>query len=189
MIEKKKYSQNPKACSVCGLEKLFRVKSKKICFTCNEKAAKEKAKIKRKEKREKKALSHKVLITKLDQVFSQYVRISRIGKDGLVPCFTCEGKYPWKQIQCGHFQSRRYLSVRFNEDNCRPQCYACNVGKSGEQFRFGINLDLELGQGFAELMEQRAKQIKKFETQELLDMIDHYKARVERLKVKHQIWE
>lgn len=188
MIEKKRYTQNPNACSVCNKEKLFAVKSKKICVTCNNKAKQEKAKQKRLEKKQKKATSHKTLVTQLDRIFSQYIRISHIGNDGLVKCYTCPNKMLYKQIQCGHFQSRRYMSTRYHEGNCRPQCYACNVGKSGEQFRFGLNLNEEFGEGHAESMERLAQEVKKFTPEELLELIQHYDKKLAAVKLEKDIW-
>lgn len=176
-------------CSVCGKDRMFAVKSKRICYVCNEKQKKEKSKERRQKAREKKAVSPKVLTTQLDRVFSQFIRLKHMGPGGLVKCYTCYAEHPWKGIQCGHFQSRRYMNTRFDEGNCKPQCYACNVGKSGEQYRFGLNLDEEYGAGHAEMMERKAREIKKFEAHEMLLLIQEYTRKVEELKNEHGIWQ
>jgi hypothetical protein len=48
------------------------------------------------------------LKTKLDDIFSLYIRLRDATDEGYVQCFTC-GKvtYFQKGMQCGHFESRR----------------------------------------------------------------------------------
>ena len=91
-----------------------------------------------------KKLTRSKLIKKLDKVFSLYIR-QRYAKNEIAQCFTCGKKDHYKKLQCGHFQSRKYYSTRWDEINCQVQCAGCNVFKYGEQFVFGKNLDLEYG--------------------------------------------
>ena len=93
-----------------------------------------------------KKLTRSKLIKKLDKVFSLYIR-QRYAKNEIAQCFTCGKKAHWKKLQCGHFQSRKHYSTRWDEINCQVQCAGCNVFKYGEQFIFGKNLDLEYGAG------------------------------------------
>ena len=120
--------------------------------------------------------SRKYLVKKLDQVFSIYIRQKYADKNGYVECFTCQRVYHWKKIQCGHFQSRKYYSTRWLEDNCKPQCYSCNVMKYGEQFIFGRRLDQIYGEKTAEKLLFMSKETKKFNNFELQEMIEKYKA-------------
>ena len=83
-------------------------------------------------------------IKKLDTLFSKYIRI-KFSKNGYCECYTCGRQYEIAKIQCGHFWSRKHQSVRWNEDNARPQCYGCNVGSYGRQYEFGLKLEAEIG--------------------------------------------
>tara|TARA_R110000850_G_scaffold259669_1_gene386828 strand:- start:74 stop:481 length:408 start_codon:yes stop_codon:yes gene_type:complete len=118
----------------------------------------------------------------LDKYFSLYIRL-RNSHNGLVQCFTCGCVKPYnKGIQNGHFQSRRFLSTRFNEENCAPQCVACNMFRAGEQYKFSLNLDAKYGEGKAEELELLARTIVKFTRVDYEDKISYYKALVEKLK-------
>jgi hypothetical protein len=73
-----------------------------------------------------KKLTRSKLIKKLDKVFSLYIRL-RFAKNEIAQCFTCGKKDHYKRLQCGHFQSRKYYSTRWDEINCQVQCAGCNV--------------------------------------------------------------
>lgn len=62
-----------------------------------------------------------------DRVFSQYIRLRYSDREGNCSCVTCGKKMYWKDAQNGHYRSRSCLKYRFNERNCHPQCYNCNI--------------------------------------------------------------
>ena len=64
------------------------------------------------------------LVKKLDIVFSKYVRLSNADKNGNCTCVTCNNTFYWKEIQAGHFMSRKHYSIRWDERNVKPQCLA-----------------------------------------------------------------
>jgi len=121
------------------------------------------------------------LIKKADTVFSQYIRKRYANKDGIAECFTCGKKDNWKNLQCGHFMSRKHYSTRWDETNCQVQCSGCNVFRWGEQFKFGRNLDIKLGKGTADSLEQKSRQIMKYSSIDLLELIKHYQKKVAEL--------
>jgi hypothetical protein len=139
--------------------------------------------------RQKKAESIGVLTKKLDRIFSVFVRLSGTQETGSCTCFTCSKVLHWREIQCGHFQSRRYYSTRFHELNCKPQCYGCNIGLSGAQYTFGINLDKLHGQGTADSMVRLSKEVKKFTSEEMMALIEHYEKEVSELRKTLNLWE
>jgi hypothetical protein len=176
-------------CSECGKKRPYSNKSKKLCAVCVKKSQIAKVKEKKAKARQKKAESIGVLTKKLDRIFSVFVRLSGTKKDHSTKCFTCEKVLHWREIQCGHFQSRRFYSTRFHELNCKPQCYACNIGLSGNQYTFGVNLDKLHGQGTAESMVRMSREVKKFTSGEMMDMIAHYELKVGELRKELNIWE
>jgi len=122
----------------------------------------------------RKKLSRGKLVKKLDAIFSRYIRL-RHAKNEIVECFTCGVKAHYKDnMQCGHFQSRRFYSTRWDETNCQVQCAGCNVFRYGEQFKFSVNLDSRFGNGTSARLETKAKEILKISTHELEDMIKKY---------------
>jgi hypothetical protein len=120
-----------------------------------------------------KKISRSKLIKKLDTIFSLYIR-QRYSSNEISKCFTCGKEDHYKKLQCGHFQSRRHYSTRWDEINCQVQCAGCNVFKYGEQFIFGKNLNLEFGEGTSEELYLKAKQITKFSNNDLEDLITKY---------------
>jgi hypothetical protein len=120
-----------------------------------------------------KKISRSKLIKKLDTVFSLYIR-QRYSINEISKCFTCGKEDHYKKLQCGHFQSRKHYSTRWDEINCQVQCAGCNVFKYGEQFIFGKNLNLEFGEGTSEELYLKAKQIIKFSNNDLEDLITNY---------------
>ena len=120
----------------------------------------------------------------LDKWFSLYIRLRDATDEGLAQCFTCGKVAHYKSggMQNGHFQSRSFLSTRFDEENCQPQCVACNMFRQGEQYKFALNLDAKYGEGKAEELQFLAKIILKVTRADYEDKIGYYKAAVEKLK-------
>ena len=117
--------------------------------------------------------TRKSLIKKLDKVFSEYIRRRTADQKGYVECFTCGKIDHWKKMQCGHFQSRKHYSTRWNEDNCQVQCVGCNMFKSGEQYKFGLKLNM-ISPNTAENLFLLARNTKKFNNFDLELMIQKY---------------
>ena len=128
-----------------------------------------------------KKLSRSKLIKKLDKVFSLYIRL-RYAKNEIAQCFTCGKKDHYKRLQCGHFQSRKHYSTRWDEINCQVQCAGCNVFRYGEQFVFGKNLDMEFGKGCSESLYYKAKQTVKYSTNDINELITKYTLLIKDLK-------
>jgi Zn ribbon nucleic-acid-binding protein len=121
--------------------------------------------------------SRKTLVSKLDAIFSEYIR-RRYAKDDISECVTCGKKDHYKSLQAGHFISRKQYATRWDEDNVQVQCVACNVYRYGEQYKFGLYLGAEKSQ---ELL-QKSRQTVKFLDYELQEMIELYKHKVAELK-------
>lgn len=115
----------------------------------------------------------KSLVTKLDTIFSQYIRRKDAISD-IAICVTCGKKDHYKKLQCGHFQSRSHYSTRWEENNVGVQCYGCNISRSGEQYKFSQYL----GDNLAQEMFVKSKQIVKFADVDLEDMIEYYTNKV-----------
>ena len=118
----------------------------------------------------------------LDKWFSLYIRLRDADENGVVICFTSGRAYPYKNIHAGHFMSRRCLSTRWCEINVQPQSAADNLFGQGKQWQFGLNLDAKYGEGTAEDLQIKSRQIQKFSRIDYEDKIGYYKDLVEKLK-------
>jgi hypothetical protein len=123
-----------------------------------------------------KAPSRKTLVNNLDKVFSEYIR-RRKSKNEIAECVTCGKKDHWKNLQAGHFMSRKHYSTRWDERNVEVQCIACNVYRYGEQYKFSKFLGEQLSDELLAL----SRETKKFKDWELQEMIDLYKKKLKEL--------
>lgn len=118
---------------------------------------------------------------KADKYFSLYVRYrdgeSKRG-EWLVPCITCGIEKPLKQMQAGHFVSRKVNSLRYEEENVNAQCYSCNVMGYGQQYAYAKELDLKYGDGKAEELHNRRHETHKFSIPELEEIIHDAKEQI-----------
>tara|TARA_R110000796_G_scaffold245527_1_gene369810 strand:+ start:446 stop:826 length:381 start_codon:yes stop_codon:yes gene_type:complete len=120
--------------------------------------------------------TRKSLITKLDKIFSEYIR-RRYANNDISECVTCGKKDHWKKLQAGHFMSRKHYATRWDEDNVEVQCMACNVFRAGEQYKFSKYL----GQDKADELLAKSRETVKFPDWEIQEMIDTYKIKVKDL--------
>jgi len=117
--------------------------------------------------------SRKTIVIKLDKVFSEYIR-RRYAKNGISECVTCGKKDHWKNLQAGHFMSRKHYATRWDEENVEVQCMACNVYRYGEQYLFAKHL----GQEKADELLSKSRTMVKLKDWELLEMIEIYKEKL-----------
>lgn len=61
-------------------------------------------------------------------------------------------------MQNGHYIKRGNHAVRWDEDNCRPQCRDCNEGHNGRFDIFEEELKEELGDKGFEMLLWRSRQ-------------------------------
>tara|TARA_R110000824_G_scaffold387303_1_gene582534 strand:- start:1628 stop:2032 length:405 start_codon:yes stop_codon:yes gene_type:complete len=118
----------------------------------------------------------------LDTWFSLFIRIRDADDLGFVMCFTSKRFYHYKNIHAGHFMSRKSHSTRWDEYNVQPQSAADNIFAQGRQYQFGKELDFKYGEGTAERLQQKARQIQKFSRSDYEEKISYYKLAVEKLK-------
>tara|TARA_R100001509_G_scaffold80362_1_gene45200 strand:- start:11544 stop:11927 length:384 start_codon:yes stop_codon:yes gene_type:complete len=126
-------------------------------------------------------MTKKKLSKKLDVIFSKYIRWYYADANGYVECYTCGVTKPVKEMQAGHFQSRRHYATRWHTNNCRVQCQKCNIWEQGQQFIFGNKLKAEIGDvKFNELI-QLSNSTAKYTQQDYEDMIAYYKKELNKL--------
>ena len=118
--------------------------------------------------------TRKQLIKELDKVYSKYVR-NKYAKNGMVECYTCGVIKPIKEMDCGHYISRRVMSTRWFEKNTKPQCRACNRFQEGNKPKFALHLKAEYGSGILEELDQISRILVKPTNDKLMAMIDYYK--------------
>lgn len=110
----------------------------------------------------------------LDDVFSKYIRLKYADSAGMVACYTSGIVKHWKEMHCGHFISRRHLSTRWDEMNCRPQTPAENLFNQGNAPEFAKKLISEYGCEIIETLTQKSHQTLKLKAIDYQELIDLY---------------
>ena len=125
-----------------------------------------------------KKIARSRIVKYLDIAFSRYIRLKNADKTGYCTCVTCNRDYHYKNIQAGHFMSRKNYSTRWDERNVYPQCYGCNVMQQGKQYEFSLFLGKEVSDELLYL----SKRIVKFSDIELTEMKKYYENLVQVLE-------
>ena len=104
------------------------------------------------------------LVERCDRLLSLLVRQHFADHRGLSNCATCGKLAHWRQLQCGHYMSRRYMATRWVFENVGPQCGGCNAfgkrrlsGIPGEGGAMARWLDLTHGPDTAARMRTTAR--------------------------------
>lgn len=96
----------------------------------------------------KKLKSIKKLKLEADRAFSRHIR----NRDRHI-CYTTGKWLNPKESQCGHYISRNYLALRYDERNCHCQSIAENIFKKGNLPVYALKLEAQYGQGILQELE------------------------------------
>ena len=116
-------------------------------------------------------------IQRLDIAFSKYIR-NRDSIDGTNKCFTCGAVNRIENLDNGHYISRQFMALRFNEYNCNPQCKVCNQYLGGNLEVYRENLIDKYGIELVEKLESQKNVIKHYTNNEILELIEYYKSKI-----------
>lgn len=156
-----------KPCIQCLQEKF--IFSHGRCKECDTKVKSLIKKVKKKEQKE----TIPELIKKLDEVYSKWLRKER-STEGIGQCYTCGKFAEIKHLQCGHYISRKHLSLRWEFDNTFIQCKNCNVMMSGNYRVFTDKLKEQYGQEYIDQLEHRKNNTVKLTKQDYKLLIEKY---------------
>lgn len=93
-------------------------------------------------------------------------------------CITCGTVKNIKDLQAGHFVSRKVNVLRYDDENVAPQCYSCNIMQYGERYEFAKQIDLMYGNGKADELHSRRHESHKFTVDELNQIIEDCKTEI-----------
>ena len=116
------------------------------------------------------------------QHFSKYIRLrDRIPNTDYCRCATCTTSKHWKEMDAGHFVSRRHKSTKYHPKNVLAQCPYCNRFNQGKQFEMGKEIDRRFGEGTADLMLAKSRESYKLHQFEIDQLGNIYKEKVKKL--------
>lgn len=85
--------------------------------------------------------------------FQRLRRLEESNIDGLERCISCNKVLHWKEMQGGHYISRRVEATCIEPDNVWPQCSSCNCYKAGNYANYRINLVRRIGEARVKRLE------------------------------------
>lgn len=121
------------------------------------------------------------LKTKLDRIFSEFIRLRDANPAGYTRCISCGKLVPWKQADCGHFVNRSHMATRFNEKNCNAQCHTCNRFDEGNNIGYTEGLIKKYGPGIITELRVLKSQISKLSEFEYKVLIKEYTLKLKQL--------
>lgn len=118
------------------------------------------------------------LKAKLDKVFSLYIRLRDSKPFGykFFKCISCGEIKPFEKGDCGHFWSRKNMSLRYSELNCSCECSFCNRFKADHLIGYEKNLIAKIGKQKFDMLVIQVHQTKKYSDFELQELIKYYQA-------------
>lgn len=109
--------------------------------------------------------------------FNTFIRLRDEGND----CISC-GKKPLKKNAGHFFNANNHYNVRFDERNVHLQCEHCNTFLSGNLIPYRENLIKKIGIQEFEKLSEIANETRKFTIEEVKQIAEEYKQKVQRRK-------
>ena len=122
------------------------------------------------------------LKARADKEFSLFIRLRDCMPNGFFRCISCGQIKPFGQADCGHFHSRRHMSVRYDEDNAHAECRSCNRFKADHLIGYERNLIAKIGRMRFDKLAWKAAQPMKWTDRELEELAAYYKERNKELR-------
>ena len=122
---------------------------------------------------------------KLWKTFSKFIRLRDCLATTKTPeygiCFTCGRQFPIKELQAGHFISRRFKALLFDEMNVNSQCSFCNCFRGGQPEEYFVRMEQKYGRDMVNDLLKRKHEIKKWSVAELEYLVQLYENMIEDL--------
>jgi len=120
------------------------------------------------------------------EVFSKYIRmrdcLKTTGCSSFGLCITCEKRYHIKMLQAGHFIPGRHNANLFSEKGCHAQCYNCNINLKGSTLEYRRKIIELYGEGWDEVLEERARQTVKYSVKDLEEKKAEYQTLIKEME-------
>lgn len=125
-----------------------------------------------------KRLTIPILQQRLDQVFSEYIRLRDANENGFCKCVTCGSMWRWQALQNGHYIDRRHIGARYDERNCNSQCSSCNIGLRGNLDKYKRAIISSYGVAVLEELESAKRSFEKWTIADYEEKIAYYREKV-----------
>jgi hypothetical protein len=168
-----------KKCKICESEfKPFRTTQTVCSNKCANELKEVKESKKTEQKKQKKTTERKTKLELAKITFNAYIK----ERDKREKCICC-GRSLGSNFEAGHyFSGGGHSNVLFNENNVHAQRFECNNDKAGNFINYGVNLELRIGKVEFEILRAEAYDPKRWEIEELDQIIKKYKQKLKELR-------
>lgn len=129
-----------------------------------------------------------VLIGKLDDLFSEFIRLRDAEPfTGIVKCFVCGAKGHWKQMQNLHLIRREKMPTRYDEVNCNAGCESCNCYDSDHALKYLHRFTEKYSEMTYLEIVLKSNRLEKFTRGELSFLVEKYQLEVKELKKRKNL--
>jgi len=111
-------------------------------------------------------------------LLQKLVRLENADDNGYCSCVTCGTTKHYKELDGGHFVSRRYTATRLMKENIWPQCKGCNGYLKGNPIPYTLFMIDMYGKEFVHELHALKNETKKFTRDELAEMSKEFKDQI-----------
>ena len=111
-------------------------------------------------------------------LLQKLVRLENADDNGYCICVTCGTTKHYKELDGGHFVSRRYTATRLMKENIWPQCKGCNGYLKGNPIPYTLFMIDMYGKEFVHELHALKNETKKFTRDELAEMSKEFKDQI-----------
>jgi hypothetical protein len=122
------------------------------------------------------------LVDEAATLLQKYVRLKAADENGYAQCVTCGVIKHWKELQGGHFISRRWTATKLIEENVNPQCPRCNGPLGGDLIEYTRYMDEMYGPEFVDELRQLKHQTKKYTRAEVEEIKAELREKIKELE-------
>ena len=121
------------------------------------------------------------LLNDCAELVQKLVKLKAADENGNLSCVTCQKRLHWSDAQGAHFISRKWTATKIMEENIHPCCARCNGPLGGNMIAYTLYMQDMYGRDFVEELQRMKHSPKKWNRAELMDLIEHYRAEVNRM--------
>ena len=133
--------------------------------------------------KKKRSLTRQDYVKELDWVFSKFIRLRDCNDKWIVVCPLCWARIPREKAQNMHFLSRWNMKHRYDEKNCHAGCMRCNVILNWNYIAYTRRMQKQYWISYVDKL-IADKWPYKIPTAMLVDMINYYSQKVDKLLIK-----
>lgn len=152
--------------------------SKQDCNALQSKSRRSKVKSNGKTLRKVKQPKKTTIKIKTWDAFSKFIRtrdcLKTTGTITRGKCITCGDEFPFTYLQAGHFIPGRHNANLFSEKGTHAQCKRCNIWGHGKPLEYRRKIIEMYGEGYDEVLEKEASEIRKYSVEDLKDIREYY---------------